>query len=81
VKVECFSSTGRVLKTVFYSNFRGFLGKARPCELIVVDGTAPGRITRIRFSEFAYRDLQDEAYDPAAMASVSDFWKTDRAAK
>lgn len=81
VKVECLSSTGRVLKTVFYSRFRGFLGKPRPCELIVVDATAAGRITRIRFSEFVYRDLQKEAYDPAAMASISDFVKSDSAAK
>ena len=81
VKVECLSSTDRVLKTVFYSRFRGFLGKPRPCELIVVDGTSSGRITRIRFSEFVYRELQKEAYDPAAMASVSRFTESDTAAK
>ncbi len=81
VKVECLSSTGNVLKTVFYGRFRGFLGKQRPTELTVVDGTAPGRVTRIRFSEFLYQDLQDNAYTPEAMPSVSKFVESDSAAK
>lgn len=81
VKIECLSSTGNTLKTVFYGRFRGFLGKQRPTELMVVDGTAPGRVTRIRFSEFIYQDLQAEAYTPEAMPSVSKFAESDSAAK
>lgn len=81
VKVECHSSTGRVLKTVFYGKFRGFLGKSRPTELNVVDGTAAGRVTRIRFSEFLYQGLQEGAYTPEAMPSISNFADSDRAAK
>jgi len=81
VKVECLSFTGSVLKTVYYGRFRGFLGKQRPTELMVVDGTAAGRVTRIRFSEFLYQDLQAEAYTPEAMPSVSKFADSDAAAK
>lgn len=80
VKVECLSSTGSVLKTVYYGRFRGFLGKQRPTELMVIDGTAAGRVTRIRFSEFLYQDLQAEAYTPEAMPSVSKFADSDSAA-
>lgn len=81
VKIECLSSKGNILKTVFYGRFRGFLGKQRPTELMVVDGTAAGRVTRIRFSEFIYHDLQPEAYTPEAMPSVSKFVDSDSAAK
>lgn len=81
VKIECLSSTGRVLKTVYYSKFRGFLGKQRPTELTVVDGTAPGRVTRIRFSEFQYEEVDDSAYTTSAMPSVSAWAKKDRAGR
>lgn len=81
VKIECLSSTGRVLKTVYYSKFRGFLGKQRPTELNVVDNTAPGRVTRIRFSEFVYKELDDQAYTMQGMPAVSKMANSDRAAK
>jgi hypothetical protein len=81
VKAECFSSTGRVLKTVFYSRFREFLGKQRPTELNVVDGTTPGRVTRIRFSEFQYQEIDPGSYTTEAMPSISGWAKLDRTAK
>lgn len=81
VKIECLSSAGRVLKTVYYSQFRGFLGKQRPTELNIVDGTAPGRVTRIRFSEFQFEEIEMKSYSTEAMPSVSAWAKKDRAAK
>jgi len=79
--VECFSSTGRVLKTLFYSRFQEFLGKQRPAELNFVDGEAPGRVTRIRFSEFQYQEIDSGSRMTEAMPSISGWAKLDRNAK
>ncbi|MDF1861654.1 MAG: hypothetical protein P1U87_15665 [Verrucomicrobiales bacterium] len=46
-----------------------------------MDGTAPGRVTRIRFSEFVYRELDDEFYTMQGMPAVSKMADSDRAAK
>jgi len=81
IKIECLSSAGRVLKTVYYSQFRGFLGKQRPTELNIVDGTAPGRVTRIRFSEFRYEEIEANSYTTGAMPSISGWAKKDRAGR
>lgn len=81
VKVDCLSSTGQVLKTVYYGRFQGFLGRPRPTELDVVDGTAPGRVTRIRFSQFQLRELDDSSYTTGAMPSISRWADSDRAVR
>lgn len=68
VKLECLTAGGRVARTVFYDQFRGFLGSERPTELTIVDGITPGRVTRIRFSRYAHREWPADYYQPDRMA-------------
>ncbi|MCB1077324.1 MAG: outer membrane lipoprotein-sorting protein [Verrucomicrobiae bacterium] len=67
VKMECLAASGKVLRTVFYDRYRGFLGTDRPAELMIVDGTAPGRVTRIRFSDYSHQELPADWYQPEKM--------------
>lgn len=81
VKIDCLSSNGGLLKTVYYGKFQGFLGQMRPTELNVVDGTAPGRVTRIRYSQFQLKELEDSSYTVEAMPGLSSWADSDRAAR
>lgn len=71
VKLECLAASGKVLKTVFYDRYRGFLGSERPTELTIVDGTVPGRVTRVRFSDYNHRELPAELFTPDRMAEAA----------
>lgn len=76
VKLACLAAGGRTMRTVFFSEFRGFLGKERPTEWTIVDGTRPGRVTRLRFSDYRRRELPPELYDPNRLRDAAAIMST-----
>lgn len=76
VKLECLAAGGRTLRTVFFGEFRGFLGKERPTEWTIVDGTRPGRVTRLRFSDYRRRELPADLYDPERLRDAAAIMST-----
>ena len=62
LKVEMFSSSGKLLRTVYYSEFRGVLGEQRPTRLVVVNPVETS-VNEVKFSNFAYHETPDPVFE------------------
>src|ERR1700730_1883197 len=61
IKDDVASASGKVLRTVYYGDFKNVLGESRPMKLIVINAIE-GTVSKIRFSGFAYHDAPDAAF-------------------
>jgi len=59
VKGKFYSESDRLLKTVYYRGFRSELGRERPTEVVIIDGLTPTWVTVMRYSNYAWRDIDD----------------------
>jgi outer membrane lipoprotein-sorting protein len=62
VKGKFYSDSGRLLKIAFYRRWENQLGRERPTETVIIDGIDTNLVTRMQFSEYAYRDIPDDWY-------------------
>jgi outer membrane lipoprotein-sorting protein len=60
VKGKFYSESDRLLKIVYYRNYREELGKRRPTETIIIDGVDSKLITRMNYSDYNFRDIPEE---------------------
>lgn len=66
LKSEVFASNGKLLRTVFYSDFRNVLGEQRPTKLVVMN-VVENNINEVRFSGFSYHDAPDGVFEEAQL--------------
>jgi outer membrane lipoprotein-sorting protein len=62
VKGKFFSESDRLLKIVYYRGYREELGMERPTEMIIIDGVDTKLVTRMSYSDYAYRDIPEQWY-------------------
>lgn len=60
VKGRFYSESGRLLKTAYYRRYQEQLGVERPTETVIIDGLDPTRVTVMRYSGYAWRDIPEE---------------------
>jgi hypothetical protein len=59
VKGKFYSDSEQLLKTAYYRQFRTELGVERPTETVIIDGLTPTWVTVMRYSNYAWRDIDD----------------------
>lgn len=59
VKGKFYSDSDRLLKTAYYRGFQTELGEERPTEIVIIDGLTPTWVTVMRYSHYAWRDIDD----------------------
>jgi outer membrane lipoprotein-sorting protein len=62
MKSEMFSSSGKLLLIVYYSEFRNVLGEQRATRLVVVN-PVEASVNEVKFSSFAYRNTPDPVFE------------------
>ena len=62
MKSEMFSSSGKLLLTVYYSEFRNVLGEQCATRLVVVN-PVEASVNEVKFSSFAYRNTPDPVFE------------------
>jgi hypothetical protein len=71
VRGQILSSSGRLMRTVYYTRFQEVLGRERPTRLPVVSGTEQGLLTDVDFSQLEYREMPAEVFAVEGMAAFS----------
>jgi outer membrane lipoprotein-sorting protein len=71
VRGKIMSTSGKVLRTAYYTRFQEVLGELRPTRLPIVSGVERGLVTDVDFSGFAYRDFDAKWFASESMADVS----------
>lgn len=59
VKGRFYSESGKLLKTAYYRRYQPQLGVERPTETVIIDGLDPNRVTVMRYSDYAWRDIPE----------------------
>ena len=62
LKTEMFSSSGKLLRAVYYSEFRSVLGEQRPTRLVVVNPVETS-VNEVKFASFSYHDTPDPVFE------------------
>ena len=62
LKAEMFSASGKLLRAVYYSEFRNALGEQRPTRLVVVNPVETS-VNEVKFSSFSYHDTPDPVFE------------------
>lgn len=57
IKARFYSDSGQLLKTAFYRRPVESLGKARPSEVLIIDGLNANLVTLMRYSNYAWQDV------------------------
>lgn len=71
VQAKYYSDSGRLLKTVFYGRYRTELGRTRPTEMLIVDGVDSRYITRMAFSDYRYKNISIDWFEPSSLRVFS----------
>jgi len=59
IKAKFYSDSGRLLKILYYRDFKPSLDGVRPAEAVIVDAVNPALVTTLDFSNMQYRDIPD----------------------
>lgn len=59
IKGRFYAESGRLLKTAYYRQFKSILGEHRPTEVIIIDGVDRKKVTRMKFSQYAYENIPE----------------------
>jgi hypothetical protein len=59
VKGKFYSDSDHLLKTAYYRRFEVQLGQERPTEIVIIDGLTPTWVTVMRYSNYAWREIDD----------------------
>lgn len=62
IKSETFGGGGKLIRTVYYGEFRNVLGEQRPTRLVVVN-PVEGTVNEVKFSGFASRDTPEAVFE------------------
>jgi outer membrane lipoprotein-sorting protein len=62
LKAEMFTSSGKLLRTVYYSEFRNVLGEQRPTRLVVVNPVETS-VNEVKFTNFSYHETPDPVFE------------------
>lgn len=65
VKTEHYAVSGRLLKTVYYEDYRRSLGAMRPHRMRLVDGIDPTQITVIEYTDLRAESFPDRIFSPS----------------
>ena len=65
VKTEHYAVSGRLLKTVYYEDYRRSLGAMRPHRMRLVDGVDPTQITVIEYTDLREESFPDRIFSPS----------------
>jgi len=57
VKARFYSDSGQLMKTAFYRRPVESLGRARPSEVLIIDGLNDNLVTLMRYSNYAWQDV------------------------
>lgn len=71
VKAEYYSGSGRILKKVYFSQFRTFNGNEFVYSMKLVDALREGNFTWMRFDGYDRRDLSDAWFRKNQLGSVT----------
>jgi len=71
VRGQIYSSSGKLLRTAYYTEFKNVLDEIRPTHLPIVSGIEHGLITDVRFNDLAYRETPANVYTREAMPAIS----------
>ena len=66
IKSEVSSASGKLLRTVYYSEFKNVLGEPRPMRLVVINAIER-TVSEIRLSAFSYRESPDALFEETLM--------------
>jgi outer membrane lipoprotein-sorting protein len=66
IKSEVSSASGKLLRSVYYSDFRNVLGELRPMRLVVINAIER-TVSEIKLSAFSYRDSAKSVFDETSM--------------
>jgi outer membrane lipoprotein-sorting protein len=59
IKGKLYSDSGRLLKTVYFRDFKQWLGAVRPAEEVIIDAVDTAQATIATFSDNAFQDVPD----------------------
>ena len=59
IKAKFYSDSGHLLKTAFYRRWEEQLGRSRPTETVILDGVDPNLVTKMQFSDYAWREIPE----------------------
>ena len=59
IKGKFYSESERLLKTVYYRRYQTQLGRARPTEMVIIDGLDSKWVTVMRYADFVVRDVPE----------------------
>ncbi len=71
VRGQIYSSSGKLLRTAYYTEFKNVLDEIRPTRLPIVSGVERGLVTDVHFTDLAYQDTPANAFTREAMPAVS----------
>lgn len=57
IKGKYYVDSGRLLKTLYYADYRDWLGAFRPSTVLIIDGIDPRLVTRMSYSQAELRDI------------------------
>jgi hypothetical protein len=72
VKTEHYAVSGRLLKTVYYEDYRRSLGAVRPHRMRIVDGIDPTQITVIEYTELREEKFPDRIFNPSYLTRLEE---------
>ena len=59
IKAKFYADSGRLLKILYYRNFRPSLDGVRPAQAVIIDAVNPALVTTLDFTGMQYRDIPD----------------------
>ena len=59
VKAKFYSDSGRLLKILYYREYREQLGAVRPSEAVIIDAVDSSLVTTIQFGNLQFRDIPE----------------------
>ncbi|MGZ5552579.1 MAG: outer membrane lipoprotein-sorting protein [Chthoniobacterales bacterium] len=74
VKSEILASSGKTIRTIYYSDFRNMLAEERPTRLIMLN-PAEGTVLELKFSNFSYFDPAASLFDVNRLPAALPFLK------
>ena len=69
LKSEMFSNSGKLLRTVYYGEFRNILGEHRPTRLVVVN-PVESSVNEVKFTNFTYHDSPDPIFEETLLTGA-----------
>lgn len=72
VKSEHYAVSGRILKTVFYEDYRRSLGAERPHRMRIVDGIDPTQTTVIEYTDLRRETFPERIFNPSYLTRLEE---------